>query len=165
MAQYRLDKIKEEHLDDVLQIYNYYVLNTTATFHALELTRGEMRELVFFENPRFQTYVLITGTECCGYVFISPHKKRQAYDATGEVSIYLKPGFEGKGLGKLALSHIEGHARSHDFHVLVATICSQNVDSLRLFLRNGFQQCAHYREVGRKFDQWLDILACQKILA
>ena len=83
---------------------------------------------------------------------------------TGEISVYLQPGFEGKGFGKLALAHIEAHARKHHFHVLLATICSQNANSLQLFLNHGFSQCAHYREVGRKFGHWLDVIVCQKIL-
>jgi phosphinothricin acetyltransferase len=164
MRTYTLEKIKEEHLADVLLIYNHYVLNSTATFHAEALTTAEMCELVFFAYPRYQAYVILAGSECCGYAYIGPHKSRAAYNATGEVSVYLKPGYEGKGLGRLALRQIEQHAREHGFHVLVATICSQNVTSLRLFLQLGFEQCAHYKEVGRKFDQWLDVTACQKIL-
>ena len=160
----RLEKLNEVRLDEVRQIYNYYVLNTTATFHARELSQQEMRELVFFADPRYQTFVILLGTDCCGYVFITRHKNREAYDGTGEISVYLKPGCEGKGLAKLALEQIEQHARQHGFHVLIATICSQNESSLRLFLRNGYEQCAHYKEVGRKFDQWLDITAYQKIL-
>lgn len=165
MNSVQLEKIKEEHLQDVLQIYNHYVLHSTATFHSRELTPVEMRELVFFETPRYQTYVLLCDGVCCGYVFLCQHKKREAYDASGEISVYLKPGFSGKGLGRLALEHIEQHARQHDFHVLLATICSQNQESIRLFEKAGFQSCAHFREVGRKFDQWLDIRVLQKILA
>lgn len=164
MSAYTLEKIKEEHLADVLLIYNHYVLSSTATFHTETLVADEMRQLVFFINPRYQTYVILAGSECCGYAYISQHKGRAAYDATGEVSIYLKPGCERKGLGRIALEQIECHAHEHGFHVLVATICSQNTNSLRLFLQQGFEQCAHYKEVGRKFDQWLDVIACQKVL-
>ena len=164
MLTYSLEKIKEEHLADVLQIYNHYVLNSTATFHARSLTTAEMRDLVFFSHPRYQTYVILAGSQCCGYAYIGPHKSREAYNATGEVSIYLKPGYAGKGLGRLALAQIEKHACEHGFHVLVATICSQNADSLRLFLQQQFEQCAYYKEVGRKFNQWLYVTACQKIL-
>lgn len=158
------EKMKEEHLTDVLQIYNHYVLTSTATFHAKELSPADMREVVFFDDPRYQTYIILFQREFCGYVFLSQHKKRQAYDATGEVSVYLKPGYEGNGLGFRALARIEEHARLFHYHVLIATICSQNKSSLRLFLRNGYEQCAHYKQIGRKFDQWLDIIACQKIL-
>ncbi len=164
MLTFTLEKIKEEHLADVLLIYNHYVLSSTATFHAEALTAKEMRELVFFANPRYQTYVILAGSQCCGYACIGQHKSREAYNATGEASIYLKSGYAGKGLGRLALVQIEKHAHEHAFHVLVATICSQNAASLRLFLQQGFEQCAHYKEVGRKFDQWLDVIACQKVL-
>ena len=51
MSDHRLEKIKEEHLADVLRIYNHYVLNSTATFHAHTLAPDEMRELVFFSKP------------------------------------------------------------------------------------------------------------------
>lgn len=165
MHPYRLGPLQEEHLDAVRQIYNHYILNSTATFHAKALTIEEMRELVFFPDPRRQSFVILDGKAVCGYAFIARHKPRQAYDFTGEVSVYLKPGYEHKGLGSLAIRHLEEHARRHGFHVLLATICGQNEASLALFRSNGFQQCAHLREVGRKFDQWLDIIVCQKILA
>jgi len=164
MTPYVFQKIKEDHLDDVLQIYTHYVLNTTATFHEKALTRDEMHVLVFFQNCRYQTFVALDGKTVCGYVFMTQHKKREAYDATAEVSVYLRPGYEGKGVGGLALKRIEEHARSQGIHVLLATICSQNTSSLRLFERNGFVMAAHYKEVGRKFEQWLDIFVCQKVL-
>ena len=52
MKPYRFEKMKEDYLDEVLQIYTYYVLNTTATFHANPPTREEMRELVFFTSKK-----------------------------------------------------------------------------------------------------------------
>ena len=164
MPDHRLEKIREEHLADVLRIYNHYVLNSTATFHAHTLAPDEMRELVFFSKPCHQTYVLLVDERCAGYAYVGPHKNREAYAATGEISVYLQPGFEGKGFGRLALEKVETHAREHHLHVLLATICSQNANSLHLFLNHGFSQCAHYREVGRKFGHWLDVIVCQKIL-
>ena len=164
MAAYRLENLAEAHLEAVRQIYNHYILNRTATFHARPLTHEEMAELVFFPDPRHRAFVILEGETVCGYAFIARHKPREAYDFTGEVSVYLKPGYERKGLGSMALRHLEEHAIAHGFHVLLATICGQNEASLQLFARNGFSQCAHFREVGRKFGQWLDVIVCQKIL-
>jgi len=164
MPDYRFAEMKEDYLDDVLKIYSHYVLNTTASFHTRQPTREEMRELVFFENDRYKTFVLLDGQELCGYVFLAQHKKREAYDATAEVSVYLKPCHIGKGLGSLCLRHIEAYALTRNLHVLIATICGQNEASLGLFTSNGYEKCAHYKEVGEKFGQWLDIVACQKIL-
>ncbi len=165
MSNITIRKIERTDIESVRQIYNYYILHTTATFHIQELTPAEMQELVIFPSSRHQTFVILAeGNDLCGYVYIGPHKKRSAYDSTAEVTLYLKPGYEKKGIGSLALCHIEKYARAQGLHVLVSTICSQNEASLRLFERNGFERCAHYKEVGRKFDQWLDIIACQKIL-
>lgn len=94
----------------------------------------------------------------------SPSIKREAYDGTAEVTIYLKTGFTGKGLGSMALKYVENHAKHQHLHVLVATICGENEESIRLFSKNGYDKCAHYKEVGQKFGQLLDVVAYQKIL-
>lgn len=158
------EEIGEEHLDAVLNIYNHYVLNTSATFHAHAFGKDEFRELVFFDNPRYRTYVIKDAGTICGYVLLTQHKKREAYDGTAEVTVYLVPGHIGKGLGSRALEFIEGVAKDHGIHVLVATICGENALSIRVFERNGYSKCAHYREVGQKFGQRLDVVAYQKIL-
>lgn len=158
-------EISEDYLDEVLQIYNYYVLNTTATFHSGQLTKDEMRNLVFFDCKRYKTFVICEDSNVCGYVLITQHKKREAYDSTAEVTIYLKPDYTGKGLGSIAIKSIEGYAKQQGLHVLVATICGQNEASIRLFKNNGYMKCAHYKEVGKKFGQLLDIVAYQKIIS
>lgn len=165
MENYSLHEMTEDHLDAVLQIYTHYVLNTTATFHAQPLTPAAMREIVFFPMEKYKTFVICETGVVCGYVLITPHKKREAYDGTAEVTVYLKPTYTGRGLGSMAIQHIEAYAKKHRLHVLVATICGQNEHSIRLFEKNGYTKCAHYKEVGQKFGQLLDVVAYQKILS
>jgi len=165
MEKYSLREMTEEYLDEVLQIYTYYVLNTTATFHSQPLTREAMREIVFFDTEKYKTFVICENGKVCGYVLITPHKKREAYYGTAEVTVYLKPDYTGQGLGSMAVKHMEEYAKKHKLHVLVATICGQNEKSIRLFEKNGYWKCAHYKEVGQKFKQLLDVVAYQKILS
>ncbi len=155
-------EIKDEHLTEVLEIYTYYVLNTNATFHAHALSLDEMRELVMFDNLRYKTYIISYIGAICGYVILTQYKKREAYDGTAEVTIYLKPDFIGKGIGSHTVKFIEDIAKKQDIHVLIATICGENSKSTNLFERNGYKKCAHYKEVGRKFGQLLDVVAYQK---
>ncbi len=164
MNKYRFEELKEEYLPEVASIYNYYVLNTSATFHAHPLSTDEMRELVFFESPRYKTYAIVDDHTLFGYLIITQHKKREAYDGTAEVTIYLKPEYTGKGIGSPALRFAEEVAKKFGIHVLVATICGENNMSIKLFEKNGFVKCAHYKEVGKKFGQWLDVVAYQKII-
>lgn len=158
------EEIKEEHLTEVLEIYKYYILNTSATFHKHVLSKDEMRELVFFDCPKYKTFVIKSGGTICGYVILTRYSRREAFDDTSEVTIYLKPDYMGKGIGSQALQFIEAIARQQNMHVLIATICGENLKSISLFEKNGFTKCAHYKEVGKKFGKLLDIVAYQKIL-
>lgn len=164
MGDYQFELINESDLPAVLEIYNHYVLHTTATFHAKALSLSEMRELVFFENPKYRTYIIKENTQIQGYVLLTQHKKREAYDTTGEVTVYLNPDQTGKGLGSLAVKFIEGISKENGFHVILATICGENEKSIRAFERNGYVKCAHYHEVGKKFGKWLDVVAYEKIV-
>jgi L-amino acid N-acyltransferase YncA len=164
MSDYCFEEIREDHLSAVLEIYNYYVLNSTATFHEHLLNLDEMREIVFFENPKYKTYVIIDDHDLCGYVLLTQYKKREAYNITAEVTIYLKPDCFGKGIGSLAIEYIEAVAKKADLHSLIAIICGENNQSIRLFEKNGYVKCAHYKEVGKKFDRLLDVVDYQKII-
>lgn len=160
----RFEEIGEKHLPTVQQIYNYYILHTTATFHSNPLSQEDMADLLLFECAKYRTFVAVENETVAGYVTLSQHKKREAYDSTAEVSVYLKPELTGRGLGKCCLGFIEEFARTYCFHVLIATICSDNIGSIKLFERSGYQKCAHFREVGKKFGQLHDVVAYQKIL-
>ncbi|HEY4784497.1 MAG TPA: GNAT family N-acetyltransferase [Bacteroidales bacterium] len=161
---YYYRELREDDLPDIAAIYNYYVLNTSVTFHTHQLLPDEMRDLVFFDNPKYKTFVIADDRNLYGYLIISQHKKREAYDGTAEVSIYLKPECTGKGIGSQVLKYAEETARKSSIHVLIATICGENRQSIKLFEKNGYIKCAHYKEVGKKFNQWLDVVAFQKII-
>lgn len=164
METYQFNAIQETDLPQVLEIYNHYVVNSTATFHLNPLTLNELKELVCFNSPKYQTFTIRRAGQLYGYVLLTRHKVRPAYDHTAEVTVYLDPHFTHQGVGTLALQYIEAFARTKQFHVLVATICGENQSSIRLFEKNGYQKCAHFREVGQKFGRWLDSTAFQKIL-
>jgi L-amino acid N-acyltransferase YncA len=164
MNEYHLEVLSEERLPEVLEIYNHYVVHTTATFHKSELTVDEMRDIVFFDDDRHKTFAIIEGEKLCGYILLATHKNREAYHNTAEVTVYLKPEYTGRGIGGFAVGYIEAYAKEAGFHVLIATICGENEQSMRLFEKNGYDRCAHYREVGMKFGRYMDVVAYQKIL-
>ncbi|MFC4100492.1 GNAT family N-acetyltransferase [Paenibacillus xanthanilyticus] len=152
------------HLTKVHEIYNYYVANTTISFHTAEVTRDEMRANVCHPNPRYKTYVIEVEGEMAGYALFTQHKNKQAYDVTAEVTVYVAPERMGNGIGPAAIMFLEAEARTIGFHTLVATICTENERSIRLFERLGYEKCAHFKEVGYKFGRRLDIASYQKVL-
>ena len=148
----------------LLPVYNHYVRTSTATFHTEEIDLDTFRALLFPGYPRYDSWTIQVEGALAGYVILARYKPREAYDGSAEVTIYLDPAFPGQGLGSAALVFVEKTARQRDFHNLLAIICGENTASIRLFEKHGYQKCAHYHEVGKKFGRWLDVVSYEKLL-
>lgn len=159
------EAVISDSLQTLADILNYYIEHTTANFHTASLTAADMEAKVFFKHPRYQSFLVKDSAKSIiGYCIIGPWKEHEAYEHTGEVSIYLRHDCTAKGIGTLAIQHLESHARAHSITNLIACICSENAASIRLFEKAGFQHCAHFRQVGHKFGRALDTVYLQKIL-
>jgi len=156
--------LEDHDIELMLPLYNHYVRETTATFHEHEVDSATMHTLLFPNHPRFDGWKIVVDGRPCGFVTLSRYKPREAYDTSAEVTIYLDPAWPGKGVGTQALAFIEYRARERNFHSLLAIISAENTGSIRLFQRQGYVECAHYHEVGKKFGRWLDVLVLEKIL-
>ena len=77
--------------------------------------------------------------------------------------MYLKPEFTGKGIGKIAVDFLEKVAIKQ-IKVIIASISGENAASIKLFQKMGYDQCAHYKQVGEKFGRLQDIVDYEKIL-
>jgi L-amino acid N-acyltransferase YncA len=97
-------------------------------------------------------------------LFSYPYKKRQAYDRTAEVSLYLKPGWTGRGIGKIAMKYLENAAKSAGIRVLITTLSGDNIASIRLAEAMNYEKCAYLKNVGEKFGKVLDVVMYQKEL-
>jgi phosphinothricin acetyltransferase len=51
------------------------------------------------------------------------------------------------------------------YHCVIAKICTENEGSIHLFKSRNFEQVGILREIGRKFDRWLDVMILQKMLS
>lgn len=152
------------YLENVRGTYNYFVSNTTVSFDLEPYTPEQMRTLIEPLSELYRSYIVLFEGAYAGYIMLTQHKKRPAFNVTAEVTIYLDPAFTGKGIGKAAVKFLEEQARALAFHSLVATICTENESSLALFGKLGFKQVAHYEEIAYKFERWLDLACLQKRL-
>lgn len=162
---YKIIKAEKKHLKNILSIYNYYIENSTATYYTHPLSLKEMREKVFFENKKYGTFLVINKeNEIVGYCVLGQYNKKEGYNNTAEISIYIKPDFTQQGLGETAMNFLEKHAKKHKIHVLIGAVTQENIASKKLFQKCGYKQCAHFQEVGFKFGKILDDVYFQKIL-
>lgn len=161
----KLVDLQEKDFHVVKEIYDYYILNSTATFHTDLISIEELKSVILTGHPKYRSFQIDYEGETCGYCYISQYKKRQAYDRTAEVTIYLKPEYSGKGIGRETLNRLEKIAKSNGICVLIGLISGDNQASIRLFEKCGYEKCAHFKKVGQKFDKILDVVAYQKIIS
>jgi len=161
----KLIELKETDFHLVKEIYDHYILNSTATFHTNLITIEELKSVILTNHPKYKSFLINYEGEICGYCYIAQYKKRQAYDRTAEITIYLKPEYSGKGIGKATIEKLEDMAKSKEICVLIGIISGDNLPSIKLFEKCGYEKCAHFKQVGQKFNKILDVVAYQKIIS
>jgi L-amino acid N-acyltransferase YncA len=155
-------ELKDFDLSEVKRVYDWYIANSTATFHTEPIRIEQLKEFIYIGHPLYKSYLVYVESEICGYCFLTNYKKRQAYDRTAEVTLYLRPESCKKGIGKIALAHLEKVAIGLGLKNLIGIITGDNTGSIALFEKSGFTKCAHFKNVGEKFNRILDVVAYQK---
>lgn len=151
-------------LEPILAIYNEAVLHTTATYDYEPRTMDAQRQ--WLETKRAQKLPVLVGVErgaVAGFASYGPFRAWAAYLYTVENSIYVAPEHRGRGVGTAILGPLVELARARGFHAMVAGIDATNAPSLKLHAKFGFEPVAHFREVGWKFERWLDLVFLERI--
>jgi phosphinothricin acetyltransferase len=92
-----------------------------------------------------------------GYAYGSPWKQRSAYRFSVETTIYMAPSHTGRGIGTALYRSLLADVRALRFHCAVGCIALPNSASIALHENLGFEEIGRFREVGRKFDRWVDV--------
>jgi L-amino acid N-acyltransferase len=151
-------------LEAILAIYNDAVINTTATYDYEP--RGMDAQRQWFEAKRAQSFPVLVGLEAgvvAGFASYGPFRPWAAYLYTVENSIYVAPQRRGRGVGTAILGPLIDIAGSRGLHVMVAAIDATNEASLKLHAKFGFEPVGHFRQVGWKFERWLDLVFLERI--
>ncbi len=147
-------------------IYNHYIVNTAISFDVEPWSLEKRSE--WFEHyattGRHRLLVAEAGDLVLGYASTSPFQPRRAYETTVEMSVVCAPEAVGLGIGQLMYEHLFDAVRGEDIHLAVALITLPNAGSCGLHERFGFTRLCILQEVGRKFDQYWDVVWYEKKL-
>ena len=156
---------KENDLPGLLEIYNEIILNTTAVFeyepHTLEMRRNWFQTK---QQQGFPVFVAEEGEQIRGFSSFGPFRAWAAYLYSVENSVYVSEDARGKGIGKLLIPPLIDAAQKLGLHTLIASIEATNEASIRLHNYFWFKEVACFKEVGWKFNRWLDLKFLQLIL-
>ena len=99
-----------------------------------------------------------------GFGSLSPYKERAAYRTSVEDSVYVRRDRGGQGIGTLIVTELLRVAAASGFHAVFARIAASSEASIALHRSCGFELVGIEREVGRKFNNWLDVAIMQALL-
>ena len=150
----------------IVEIYNREVTETTATFDLVPRTLQQQQDWLTQRSGAFAAIVAVDAAtrQVVGFAALSPYKERAAYRTTVENSVYVHRDFGGRGIGKVLMLQLVEVARASGFHSIIARIEATGTASRALHRACGFELVGVEREVGRKFNRWLDVAVMQRLL-
>jgi L-amino acid N-acyltransferase len=155
----------ERDLPALLEIYNDIILHTTAVYdyepHTLEMRKAWFKTK---EEQGFPVFVAEEDGKILGFSSIGPFRAWAAYKYSVENSVYVASSERGKGIGKLLIPPLIEAAKQLKLHTIIAGIDASNEASIKLHKSFGFEEVAHFKEVGWKFGRWLDLKFLQLLL-
>ncbi len=149
----------------IVNIYNYYILNSIVSFEESPLSESEMwSRIQEVTGQGFPWIMAEEGQNFIGYAYAFAWRTRAAYRRTVETTVYLDRAYFGMGYGKALYSRLLEILKEAGYHTAIGGIALPNAASVRLHERLGFVKVAHYKEIGFKFDKWIDVGFWQKFL-
>lgn len=109
------------------------------------------------KDSSFEWVVYEKDNLVIGYAYYNTFKERKAYDYTCETTIYLHRDYVHSGIGTALYGHLLENLKNSSMAVAIGCIALPNEASVGLHEKLGFKQCGIFKNVGRKFNSWIDI--------
>lgn len=154
----------EGQVKEMLEIYNHYIISSTATFDLKEISADVFLQRIRINDSRYKTYLVKIQDAMIGFCFYIPYRENPAYDDTVEIGLYIRSEFTGRRYGEKMVGHLERIIEEKGFRNIIASISSDNDRSMNLFRRLGYRQCADYKEIARKHGHYVGIVDFQKLI-
>jgi len=142
----------------ICDIYNPYILETVISFEEQAVSVQTMKERIKkVSTDHLPWYVFEQNGEILGYAYATPWRVRYAYRFSVEVSVYVRQGHAGKGIGQSLYQQLFNELKQRGIHTVIAGIALPNEASIALHEKTGMRQVAHFHEVGYKAGRWIDV--------
>ncbi|MBS2209783.1 N-acetyltransferase [Carboxylicivirga mesophila] len=160
--------IRKSHASDapfVAAIYNHYVTSSIVTFELEPVTDDEMRNRMDAIAINYPYLVYEEDGVVLGYAYATQWKARQAYQHSVESSVYLHHDAIGKGIGSMLYAMLLDKFKEMSIHAVIGGISLPNEASIALHEKFGFEKIGQFKQVGRKFNRWIDVGYWELILS
>ena len=153
------EKMEIHHSKEVIDIYNYYVENSTAAFPTVPQTE-ERCKLFLDIGKNYPVYVIKEKNKdkVIGFCFLGPYSLHDSFNKTAAVTYFIDHNYIGIGVGSQCLKRLELDAKSMKIDKLVADISSENSRSIEFHKKNGFSIVGQLNDIGNKFGRSFGVI-------
>jgi len=150
-------------LTALVSIYNAVIATSTAVFSSAPVTLEDRRRW-WRERTEAGYPVLVAAneSEVLGFSTFGDFRASPGYRFTVEHTVHVRADRRGAGIGTQLLEALFPRAAALGKHMMIAAVDAANAPSIRFHERLGFHRAGCLREVGRKFDSWLDLVFLQR---
>lgn len=153
-------------LPRLTEIYNHFVIHTPVTFdvepYSVEKRAAWLQQ--FASTGRYRLLVAESESVVVGYAGTTRFRPKPAYETTVETSVYCAPEAIGQGIGTSLYSALFESIAGEDIHRIVAGYVLPNPPSEALHAKFGFKPVGIFRENGRKFGRYWDVMWVERAL-
>ncbi len=138
-------------------IYAPIVAETAISFEEITPTVAEMAARIESISASHVYLTAEADGRVLGYAYASQHRPRAAYRTSAEVTVYVDPAAQGRGVGRALYRALLPAAAAKGYHAAFAAITLPNAPSIALHESVGFAYLGVFKQVGRKFGEWRDV--------
>lgn len=148
----------------IAAIYNHFVTTTTITFEEAAVSVADMAQRIHEVTAKLPWLVYEQEGRVLGYAYATPWRARSAYRFSVESTVYVSADHPHQGIGSSLYRALLEELQALGMRVVLGGIAQPNAASVALHERMGFEKVANFKQVGRKFDQWVDVGYWQLLL-
>ncbi|HUY10913.1 MAG TPA: arsinothricin resistance N-acetyltransferase ArsN1 family B [Candidatus Dormibacteraeota bacterium] len=148
-------QVCRDDAEAIAEIYAPIVCETTISFEEVPPDASEIAKRIASITATHPWLVAVDGS-LIGYAYAKEFRARAAYRWSVECSVYVREGARGHGVGGALYCALFERLRSAEVHAVFTGIALPNDASIALHRSRGFEPVGIYREVGYKFDRWID---------
>ena len=153
-----------EDAASLLEIYRPYVEGTAVSFETEVPTVEAFAARIDKALHGWAWLVAEEDGQCVGYAYGSAHRERAAYRWSTEVSAYIRPGWQGRGLGRTLYQALFEQLAARGYCNALAIVVVPNDASVALHRSVGFEPVGVFKRGGHKFGAWHDVMWLQRTI-